>query len=158
MQLTTHSIPSLMLALATAYHPNMSYGYTNHNYGHFSHSRSNSIQGPLYRPPHNILIVGATGVIGTYITRAIVDAHTQGHFGRICVYTSEKTIVEKVQDIAALESWGVEVWVGSLGDERRFKEACKGMSGVQKFSSLETVLTLLHRYRHRCFLRWSSCH
>lgn len=75
-------------------------------------------------PAHNILIIGATGVIGTYITRAVVDA--KHHFGRICVLTSEKTIIEKVQDICALESWGVEVFVGRLEDEKRVKEAYRG--------------------------------
>lgn len=77
-------------------------------------------------PAHNILIIGATGVIGTYITRAVVDS--KHNFGRICVLTSEKTIIEKVQDICALESWGVEVFVGRLEDEKRVKEAYKGES------------------------------
>lgn len=79
---------------------------------------------PWGQPANNILIIGATGVIGTYITRAIVDANQ--HFGRICVLTSEKTVIEKVQDICALESWGVEVFVGRLEDEKRVKEAYKG--------------------------------
>lgn len=79
---------------------------------------------PWGQPAKNILIIGATGVIGTYITRAIVDA--KQHFGRICVLTSEKTVIEKVQDICALESWGVEVFVGRLEDEKRVKEAYKG--------------------------------
>lgn len=76
----------------------------------------------------NVLIIGATGVVGTYITRAIVDA--QHLFNRICVLTSEKTVVEKVQDICALESWGVEVFVGRLEDEKRVKEAYKGQCAV----------------------------
>ena len=79
---------------------------------------------PWGQPAKNILIIGSTGVIGTYITRAIVDA--KQHFGRICVLTSEKTVIEKVQDICALESWGVEVFVGRLEDEKRVKEAYKG--------------------------------
>lgn len=83
------------------------------------------------------MILGATGTIGTYITRAIVDANSQGHFGRISIYTSEKTIVEKVQDICALESWGVEIFVGSLDDERRFKDACRGEHGSQRVTEQE---------------------
>ena len=79
---------------------------------------------PWGQPAQNILIIGATGVIGSYITRAIVDS--QHLFNRICVLTSEKTVVEKVQDICALESWGVEVFVGRLEDEKRVKEAYKG--------------------------------
>ena len=44
--------------------------------------------------------------------------------------TSEKTVVEKVQDICALESWGVEVFVGRLEDEKRVKEAYKGIDTI----------------------------
>lgn len=117
-----------MLAYETyqpSFDPTMAYGYKNYSYGHFSHSRKSSYVLPTYTQPTNILILGATGNIGTYITRAIVDAHSQGHFGRISIYTSEQTLVEKVQDICALESWDVEIFVGSLDDEDRFKDACR---------------------------------
>ena len=92
-------------------------------------------------PAQNILVIGATGVVGTYITRAIVDA--QHLFNRICVLTSEKTVVEKVQDICALESWGVEVFVGRLEDERKVKEAYKGKCAP----SGEARATMLMRQR-----------
>ncbi|OQU98483.1 hypothetical protein CLAIMM_04267 isoform 1 [Cladophialophora immunda] len=82
---------------------------------------------PAYasQPARNILIIGSTGVIGTYITRAIVDARE--NFDRICVLTSEKTLVEKVQDIAALEAWGVEIFTGRLESESAVKRAYEGM-------------------------------
>ena len=89
----------------------------------------------------NILIIGSTGVVGTYITRAIVDA--QHLFNRICVLTSEKTVVEKVQDICALESWGVEVFVARLEDEQRVKEAFRGESIMY-----EGWVAANHRTRH----------
>jgi len=100
------------------------------------------------------MILGATGTIGTYITRAIVDANSQGHFGRILVYTSEKTIVEKVQDICALESMNVEVCIGSLDDERRFKDACRGtyinvLSNESKLThrlGVDTIVSCLGRH------------
>lgn len=122
-----------MLAYETyqpSFDPSVSYGYKCHSYGHFGHSRHSSASYPTYRAPHNIMILGATGTIGTYITRAIVDANSQGHFGQISIYTSERTIVEKVQDICALESMGVEIFVGSLDDERRFKDACRGVDTI----------------------------
>ena len=72
----------------------------------------------------NVLIIGSTGVIGTYITRAIVDARE--NFDRICVLTSEKTFVEKIQDIAALEAWGVEIFTGRLESETAVKRAYEG--------------------------------
>ena len=92
------------------------------------HAPSRSTSYTFTPSASNILIIGATGVIGTYITRAIVDASAS--FNRICVLTSEKTVVEKVQDICALESWGVEVFVGRLEDEKRVKEAYKGIDTI----------------------------
>lgn len=74
--------------------------------------------------PQNILLIGATGVIGTYITEAVVT-HKQ-EFGRLAVLTSKKTVVEKVREICALESWGAEVFVGDLEDEETVKEAYRG--------------------------------
>lgn len=96
---------------------------------------------PPTRPPTNILILGATGSIGKYITRAIVEAKL--HFGRICVYTSRKTIYEKVKDIAALETCGVEIYIGDLADEEAVKEvlldgkidtiiSCVGRAAIEK--------------------------
>lgn len=122
-----------MLAWETyqpSFDPSMSYGYKLHNYGHFHHSRRNSACSPVYQAPHNIMILGATGIVGTYITRAIVDAASQDYFGKISIYTSVQTVVEKVQDICALESMGVEIFVGGLDDERRFKEACRGVDTI----------------------------
>lgn len=77
-----------------------------------------------FPPTKNILIIGATGTIGTYIVRAIIDSREE--FDRICVLTSEKTLVQKVQDIAALEAWGVEIFTGRLESESAIKRACEG--------------------------------
>lgn len=76
-------------------------------------------------PARNILIIGSTGVIGTYITRAILDSRE--NFDRICVLTSEKTLMTKVQDIAALDAWGVEIFTGRLEKESAVKRAYEGM-------------------------------
>ncbi|KEF56233.1 uncharacterized protein A1O9_07814 [Exophiala aquamarina CBS 119918] len=93
----------------------------------------------------NILIIGSTGTIGTYITRAIVDQRE--HFERICILTSEKTLVQKVQDIAALEAWGVEIFTGRLESESAVKRAyegidtivsCVGRAGIEKQIKLIT--------------------
>ncbi|KIV88822.1 hypothetical protein PV10_08460 [Exophiala mesophila] len=81
-----------------------------------------------FPPTKNILIIGATGTIGTYIVRAIIDSRE--HFDRICVLTSEKTLVQKVQDIAALEAWGVEVFTGRLESESAIKRACEGIDTI----------------------------
>jgi nucleoside-diphosphate-sugar epimerase len=95
-------------------------------------------------PAENILIIGSTGVIGTYITRAIVDASHQ--FNRICVLTSERTLLEKVQDICALESWGVEVFVGRLDDEKAVKEAYRGKRAMSKESAEKRLANRADRH------------
>ena len=95
----------------------------------------------------NILIIGSTGVIGTYITRAIVDA--RDNFERICVLTSEKTLVEKVQDIAALEAWGVEIFTGRLESETAVKRAYEGMLHIA--GGLPQQVELPHRLRLHMF-------
>lgn len=146
-----------MLAYETyqpSFDPSMSYGYKCHSYHHFGHSRHASFCSPKYTAPNNILVLGATGTIGTYITRAIVDANSQGHFGRISIYTSERTIVEKVQDICALESWGVEIHVGGLDDEMRFKNACQGKrlenteenAQLTQYAGVDTIVSCLGRH------------
>ena len=85
---------------------------------------------PAYapQPTRNILIIGSTGVIGTYITRAIIDARDD--FDRICVLTSEKTFMDKLQDICALEAWGVEIFTGKLEKESSVKKAYEGTFGI----------------------------
>lgn len=95
-----------------------------------------SFSRPTTRPPTNILIIGATGTIGTYITRAIINARP--HFGRICIYTSAKTIHEKVRHIAALETCGLEIHAGELSDEKAFKEAIKE-------SQIDTIVSCVGR-------------
>lgn len=89
----------------------------------------------------NILLLGSTGVIGTYITRAIVDERDQ--FERVCIFTSQKTLMEKVQDIAALEAWGVEIFTGRLESERSFKRACEGTLHTRVAAATEWVPVLL---------------
>lgn len=74
--------------------------------------------------PQNVLIIGATGAIGRYITAAIV--HAKSSFGRISILTSPKTAAEKVDEIAALESNGVQIKTGSLDDEANVKAAYSG--------------------------------
>lgn len=74
--------------------------------------------------PENILIIGATGLIGTPITRAIVDA--KSNFGRIAILTSNTTLTNKASEISSLKSSGVEVLTGDLTNEEDVKQAYKG--------------------------------
>ena len=76
----------------------------------------------------NILIIGATGVIGTPITKAIVSAKSD--FGRIAILTSEKTASQKTDLISPLKQSGVEVLTGDLTNESDVKKAYRGRSLV----------------------------
>ena len=75
--------------------------------------------------PQNVLIIGATGVIGSSITAAIVNEKSK--FGRIRILTSERTVGEKAQEIAALKDNGVEIKTGSLDSEADVKAAYEGI-------------------------------
>jgi FlaA1/EpsC-like NDP-sugar epimerase len=80
--------------------------------------------------PQNLLIIGATGVIGKPITRAIVDA--KDAFGRIAVLTSENTIQNKESEIKELEKSGVEVLIGDITKEEDVKKAYNGPPQIGK--------------------------
>jgi FlaA1/EpsC-like NDP-sugar epimerase len=75
--------------------------------------------------PQNILIIGATGLIGNYITAEIVKA--KASFGRIIVFTSENTIHTKSSQINELKHSGVEILVGDITKEEEVKRAYRGL-------------------------------
>lgn len=72
----------------------------------------------------NILIIGATGVIGKPITTQIVAA--KASLGRIAILTSQNTATTKADEIDALRKEGVEIFVGDLGVEGDVKKAYEG--------------------------------
>ena len=72
----------------------------------------------------NILIIGATGVIGAPITKGIVAAKSD--FGRIAILTSEKTASEKAEALSPFKEAGVEVLTGDLTNESDVKKAYRG--------------------------------
>jgi saccharopine dehydrogenase-like NADP-dependent oxidoreductase len=76
--------------------------------------------------PSNILIIGATGVIGKPITHQIVSAKST--FGRIAILTSNNTANNKADEVRALKGQGVEVLVGDLQVEDDVKRAYEGES------------------------------
>ncbi|KAK0642275.1 Isoflavone reductase-like protein P3 [Lasiodiplodia hormozganensis] len=79
-------------------------------------------------PTENVLVIGATGVIGRYITNALVNA--QPPFKRIGIYTSAATVEHKAAQIQALKEKGVEVFVGDFNDESKILEVYKGFDTV----------------------------
>jgi nucleoside-diphosphate-sugar epimerase len=71
-----------------------------------------------------ILIIGATGAIGTPITAQIVAAKSS--FSRIAILTSQNTLDTKPEQVAALKAEGVDVLVGDLTVEKVVKGALEG--------------------------------
>ncbi|KAL1627848.1 hypothetical protein SLS54_002114 [Diplodia seriata] len=79
-------------------------------------------------PTENVLVFGATGVIGRYITKALVNA--QPAFKRIGIYTSAGTVETKAAEIQLLKDKGVEVIVGDFNDEAKILDAYKRFDTV----------------------------
>ncbi|KAK8205098.1 hypothetical protein IWZ01DRAFT_544736 [Phyllosticta capitalensis] len=88
-------------------------------------------------PSERIIIFGATGKIGTYITSAIASASPP--FARVAIYTSPGTVKAKAAHIAALKERGVEVLVGELTDEERVREVL-GRDSHHDFDTLVSCL------------------
>ncbi|EAL90583.1 hypothetical protein KXW98_008411 [Aspergillus fumigatus] len=76
-----------------------------------------------------ILVLGATGVIGRYIVKAIATAAPTS-FDRVAIFTSENTINTKKEQIQWLRDHGVEIIVGDLNDEARVREAYQGFDTI----------------------------
>jgi FlaA1/EpsC-like NDP-sugar epimerase len=74
--------------------------------------------------PQNLLIIGATGVIGKYITSEIIKA--KASFGRVVVLTSENTIHQKSSQIDELKRSGIEILVADITKEEEVKRAYQG--------------------------------
>lgn len=72
----------------------------------------------------NILLFGATGLIGTHILEAIIQSKES--FNRVAIYTSPGTVQNKPDALDALRKRGVEVIVGEIADEKKVEEAYQG--------------------------------
>jgi len=79
-------------------------------------------------PLQNILIVGATGLIGKHITKAIVNSKSS--FNKVSVLTSPATLTNKAAEIGALKSAGVEILTGDLANEEDVRKAFEGINAV----------------------------
>jgi uncharacterized protein YbjT (DUF2867 family) len=77
----------------------------------------------------NLLILGATGYIGTHITSAIISS--KASFGHIAIFTSPNTAESKAQHLDDLRAKGVEVLIGDVNNEGDLLNAFKGQSQSQ---------------------------
>lgn len=76
----------------------------------------------------NILIFGATGLIGTHITSAIVA--NKGRWNSISVFTSNNTVSNKPEKIAKLKEQGVRIITGDFTAESDVNKAYQGIDTV----------------------------
>jgi len=76
----------------------------------------------------NLLIIGSTGWIGTYITEQIVKA--KDSFGSIAIFTSPNTAETKAQLFDGLKAQGVEIIVGDITKSEDLSNAFQGIDTV----------------------------
>ncbi|KAE9369092.1 NAD(P)-binding protein [Stipitochalara longipes BDJ] len=76
----------------------------------------------------NLLLIGATGYIGSYILEEIIKAKES--FGKIAIFTSPKTAETKAEKLEKLKSQGVEVIIGDTGNEGELLKAFEGIDTV----------------------------
>ncbi|KAN0101431.1 isoflavone reductase family protein [Hyaloscypha variabilis] len=76
----------------------------------------------------NLLLLGATGYIGSYILEQIIKAKSS--FGRIAIFTSPSTATTKSEKLEALKEDGVEVIIGDAADEEALVKAFDGIDTV----------------------------
>ncbi|KAF2266153.1 NAD(P)-binding protein [Lojkania enalia] len=78
--------------------------------------------------PKKILLFGATGTIGKYILKALIDDKTS--FEKIGIFTSPGTSKDKADKMKYLKEKGVEVLVGDVNNEENVKAAYKDYDTV----------------------------
>jgi nucleoside-diphosphate-sugar epimerase len=78
--------------------------------------------------PKDILVFGATGLIGSYIISELIAAKQS--FGRLAIFTSEDTVQRKSTEIAALKEKGVDVIVGDITNAADIQRAYQGIDTV----------------------------
>jgi len=74
--------------------------------------------------PTNILIFGATGVIGKPIVDELINE--KASFRRIAIFTSQGAVTSKADVIRRFEESGVEVFVGDLSDHEYTRHVLEG--------------------------------
>ncbi|KAF2025059.1 NAD(P)-binding protein [Setomelanomma holmii] len=78
--------------------------------------------------PTNILVFGATGLIGQYIIQEIYNARSS--FEKIGIFTSESTAKNKQDEIESWKKKGIEVIVGDVTSEDDVAKAYEGYDTV----------------------------
>ncbi len=84
--------------------------------------------------PHNILIFGATGLIGKYITSAILASGSS--FAIVGIFTSSSSAQRKKVSLASYEQKGATIVIGSLQNPAHIPSA---------YQSYDTIIFALGR-------------
>ncbi|KAI0002654.1 isoflavone reductase family protein [Xylariaceae sp. FL0662B] len=79
-------------------------------------------------PARKVLVLGATGVIGKFITKALINA--KSNFETVGIFTSEATVRDKSQLIDSFRTAGVDVLVGDINDDDQVLKAYEGFDTV----------------------------
>jgi nucleoside-diphosphate-sugar epimerase len=79
-------------------------------------------------PPKNILVIGATGVIGRFLIGELIASKQS--FGRLAIATSQNTIERKSAGINTLKGQGVEVIVADITNTGDIQRAYEGIDTV----------------------------
>lgn len=99
--------------------------------------------------PSKILIFGATGQIGAYITEALLSAAPP--FAHLAVFTSESTARDKAALLSGWKSRGLSVITGDVTDRAQVQAAYA--TGVDTVVSAVGRNVLLHQ---RELVRWAE--
>ncbi|KAK2749663.1 hypothetical protein FQN57_005885 [Myotisia sp. PD_48] len=75
----------------------------------------------------NILLFGATGLIGKHILNAILE--NRSHFNRIAIFTSAP-LIDRRKHVESLKERGVEVIIGDIKNEKDIISAYEGIDTV----------------------------
>jgi len=78
--------------------------------------------------PKNIIVLGATGVIGRHIISELINARDS--FGRLAIFTSEDTLQRKSSEIETLKAKDVDVVVGDITNTADIQRAYKDVDTV----------------------------
>ena len=88
--------------------------------------------------PTNILMFGATGIIGKFIIAELTSAKQS--FGRIAIFTSQNTVDTKPEEIRKLKDSGVEVFAGDLKNHDYLKEVLGGARTGEPFDTIVSAV------------------
>lgn len=102
-----------------------------------------------------ILIFGATGLIGTHITRSLLQAKAE--FEEICVFTSPDTVERKASVISGLKNAGARVIIGDVQNEEDVKHAYHGIDTVISCvgrNAIEDQIPLIHFAAKSSSVKW----